>query len=222
MMVFLMRPLRKRDVLFLADMKRWYMKNRYSIIPNGVELPKIKQDIAKYDTFTFISVGRLESVKNHQLLIKLFARLSHVNCNLHIVGSGPEHSSLDTAINELNLGARIQLMGYRDDVAELITKSHCFLLPSLREGLPLVVLESSLCKVPIIASSQSISDTLIGKDEGYVIDLTDFEKAMLEVINNYEKARMKAEKFYSKVKQHYNLESCIQSHERLYSKIANE
>ena len=76
--------------------------------------------------------------------------------------------------------------------------------------------------MPIIASSQSISDTLIGKDEGYVIDLTDFEKAMLEVINNYENARMKAEKFYSKVKQHYSLESCIQSHERLYAKIAHE
>ena len=113
-------------------------------------------------------------------------------------------------------------MGYRDDVVELIAKSHCFLLPSLREGLPLVILESGLYKVPIIATSESISDTLIRKDEGYVVNLSDFEKAMLEVINNYEKARMKAEKFYSKVKQHYNLESCIQSHECLYSKIANE
>ena len=67
-----------------------------------------------------------------------------------------------------------------------------------------------------------MSDTLIGKDEGYVIDLTDFEKAMLEVINTYENALKKAETFYAKVKQYYNLESCIQSHERLYSKIANE
>jgi len=220
--VFLMRPLRKHDILFMKDMKTWYMKNRYSIIPNGVELPKTKQDILKYDTFTFISVGRLESVKNHQLLIKLFARLSHINCNLHIVGSGPEYSSLNTAIIKLNLGARIQLMGYRDNVAELIAKSHCFLLPSLREGLPLVILESALCKVPIITSSQSISNTLIGKNDGYVTDLADFENAMLEVINNYENARMKAENFYFKVKQNYSLESCIQSHEHLYSKIANE
>ena len=220
--VFLMRPLRKNDILFMEDMKTWYTKNKYSIIPNGIAQPKFTDNIEKYDTFTFISVGRLEPVKNHQLLVEIFHKLSHINCNLLIVGSGPEYSSLKVAIDKFNLGARIQLMGYRDDVGELIAKSHCFLLPSLREGLPLVVLESSLCKVPIIASSQSISDTLIGKDEGYVIDLTDFDKAMLEVINNYEKAQVKAEKFYSKVKQHYNLESCIQSHERLYSKIANE
>ena len=220
--VFLMRPLRIHDILFMEDMKTWYTKKRYSIIPNGVELQKTKHDLKKYDTFTFISVGRLEPVKNNQLLVNIFYKLSHINCNLLIVGNGSEYSSLKAAINKLNLGARIQLMGYRDDVGELIAKSHCFLLPSLREGLPLVVLESALCKVPIIASSQSISDTLIGKNEGYVIDLTDFEKAMLEVINNYEKARMKAEKFYFKVKQHYNLKSCIQSHERLYSKIANE
>jgi glycosyltransferase involved in cell wall biosynthesis len=206
----------------MEDMKTWYTKKRYSIIPNGVELQKIKHDLKKYDTFTFISVGRLEPVKNHQLLVNIFYKLSHINCNLLIVGSGPKYSFLQAAINKFNLDERIQLMGYKDDVGELIAKSHCFLLPSLREGLPLVILESALCKVPIIASSQSISDTLIGKDEGYVIDLTDFEKAMLEVINNYEKARIKAEKFYSKVKQHYNLESCIQSHERLYSKIANE
>ena len=222
LMVFLMRPMRKHDILFMEDNKTWYTKKRYSIIPNGVELQKTKHDLKKYDTFTFISVGRLEPVKNHQLLVNIFYKLSHINCNLLIVGSGPKYSSLKAAINKFNLDARIQLMGYKDDVGELIAKSHCFLLPSLREGLPLVVLESALCKVPIIASSQSISDTLIGKDEGYVIDLTDFEKAMLEVINNYEKARMKAENFYSKVKQHYNLKSCIQSHERLYSKIANE
>ena len=34
--VFLMRPLRKHDILFMEDMKTWYTKKRYSIIPNGV------------------------------------------------------------------------------------------------------------------------------------------------------------------------------------------
>jgi len=221
-MVSLMRPLRKHDILFFSDMKTWYTKKSYSIIPNGVEVASFKQDIAKYDTFTFISVGRLESVKNHQLLIRLFARLSHLNCNLHIVGSGPEHSSLEAAIKKLNLGARIQLMGYRDDVIELISKSHCFLLPSLREGLPLVILESALCKVPIITSSQGVSAVLIEKDEGYVTDLANFENTMLDVINNYETARNKADKLYIKIKQHYSLKTCIQLHEELYSMIAND
>ncbi len=220
--VFLIRPLRKHDILFMKDMKTWYTKNRYSIIPNGIEQSKFTDNIEKYDTFTFISVGRLETVKNHQLLIKISARLSNFNFNLLIVGSGPEYSSLKAAIDKFNLGARIQLLGYREDSAELIAKSHCLLLPSLREGLPLVILESALCKVPIIASAQSLGNTLIGKDEGYIVDLTEFEKAMLEVINNYENAQIKAEKFYSKVKQHYSLESCIQSHERLYAKIAHE
>ena len=221
-MVFLTLPMRKHDILFMEDMKTWYTKNKYSIIPNGIAQPKFTDNIEKYDTFTFISVGRLEPVKNHQLLVEIFQKLSHINCNLLIVGSGPEYSSLKAAIDKFNLGARIQLLGYREDAAELIAKSHCLLLPSLREGLPLVMLESALCKVPIIASSQSLGNTLIGKDEGYIVDLTEFEKAMMEVINNYENARMKAEKFYSKVKQHYSLESCIQSHERLYAKIAHE
>jgi len=76
--------------------------------------------------------------------------------------------------------------------------------------------------VPIITSSQSISAMLIEKDEGYVTNLANFENTMLEVINNYETARIKAEKLYIKVKQHYSLESCIQLHEQLYSMIAND
>ena len=50
MMVFLMRPLRKHDILFMEDMKTWYTKNKYSIIPNGVEQPNAKQDLKKNDT----------------------------------------------------------------------------------------------------------------------------------------------------------------------------
>ena len=76
--------------------------------------------------------------------------------------------------------------------------------------------------IPIIASLQSLGNTLIGKDEGFAVDLIDFEKTMLEVFNNYENALKKTEIFYAKVKQHYSLRSCIQSHERLYAKIAHE
>jgi len=220
--VFLMRPLRKNDILFMEDMKTWYTKNKYSIIPNGIAPPKFTDKIEKYDTFTFISVGRLEPVKNHQLLVEIFHKLFHINCNLLIIGSGPEYSSLKAAIDKFNLSTRIQLLGYREDATRLIAKSHCLLLPSLREGLPLVILESALCKVPIIASSQSIGNTLIGEDEGHIVDLTEFDKAILEVFNNYENAQIKAEKIYSKVKQHYSLESCIQSHECLYAEIAHE
>ena len=73
-MVFLTLPMRKHDILFMEDMQTWYTKKRYSIIPNGVELQKAKYDFKKYDTFTFISVGRLEPVKNHQLLINILMR----------------------------------------------------------------------------------------------------------------------------------------------------
>ena len=47
LMVFLTLPMRKHDILFMEDMKTWYTKKRYSIIPNGVELQKAKYDFKK-------------------------------------------------------------------------------------------------------------------------------------------------------------------------------
>ena len=116
----------------------------------------------------------------------------------------------------------IELMGFRKDAQEEMQKSHCFVLPSLREGMPLVLLESGYMKIPIIASSKAINNSIITDEEGYIVDLNDITTTMEQVYCNYDEAINKADRFYEKVKNKFSIRRCVEQHEFLYSNIFNE
>ncbi|MCI4664761.1 MAG: glycosyltransferase [Neomegalonema sp.] len=97
------------------------------------------------------TAGRLEAVKAQHVLIEAMSALAaDVHCV--IAGEGSERPALEAKIAELGLGARVTLLGHRDDLFELMPGFDLFCLPSLNEGLPRVVLEAQACDVPVIAS----------------------------------------------------------------------
>jgi len=218
---FVSRYARDHDILLQKQLKLWYNSSIISIIPNGIEFPEEYQSAQKFNNFTFISVGSLEKQKNHIFLIELFYKIKNSTLNLNILGNGSEYKYLQSRIDTLGLSERVKLLGHREDVHELMQQSHCFLLPSLWEGLPLVILECAQVKIPIIASSIISIRDLISEDEGYVVPLEQFETAINRVIENYSDASKKANKFYNRVKQDYSIETCIQKHEHLYEMVLN-
>ena len=62
---------------------------------------------------------------------------------------GPDMTAL---LRDAGLGARLQLLGHRDDVADLMAAADIFVLPSRFEGLPMSVIEAMLTGLPVIAS----------------------------------------------------------------------
>jgi len=216
------RLLRTRDVILQPHLQSWYNTSIISVIPNGVELPFESKLLPKFDIFTFISVGSLSKVKNHIFLIDLFSTINSFNFKILIIGSGPEEKILQDRINEFGLSEKIELLGQRDDIFALMTQSHCFLLPSLREGLPLAILESGYAKLPIIASSIISLQNLISKDEGYVVPFNQFEEAIYSVVNNYADAEEKAKRFYERVKNDFDILTCTRDHEHLYRFLLND
>ena len=215
------RLLRTRDVILQPHLQSWVNTPIVSVIPNGVELPFETKLLPKFDMFTFISVGSLSNIKNHIFLIDLFSKINSFNFKILIIGSGPEEKMLQDRINKFGLSERIELLGQRDDVFALMAQSHCFLLPSLREGLPLAILESGYAKLPIIASSIKSLQNLISKDEGYIVPFNQFEEAIYSVVNNYADAEEKAKRFYKRVKNDFDILVCISKHEHLYRFLLN-
>jgi len=67
-------------------------------------------------------------------------------------GDGAFTAGLQTMIEELGIGDRARLLGFRDDGPELLRAADFFLLPSTREGLPLSILEAQASKVAVLAS----------------------------------------------------------------------
>ena len=105
------------------------------------------------DSLLLLSVGELNSNKNHQIIVKALAKLNNPNVHYAIAGMGPEHDNLLALGRSLGVSNRIHLLGYRHDIPELNYSADIFCFPSLREGLGLSSIEAMTCGLPLITSN---------------------------------------------------------------------
>ena len=140
---------------------------------NLVELPK-------EDEITFVTVGRISTEKNHFALIDAFKRFNDIykNSKLYICGDGPLMSGLKKKVEKSGLENSVILPGNVSNPFSIMKRCSCFVLPSLHEGQPLVLLEARACQLPIIVTDFStVKDSLvedgqlmIGKDKDSIFD----------------------------------------------------
>lgn len=152
---------KENELTFIQDYK--VSKEKIITIPNPIEIEKIKKlKIEKIETntelfsngkFTVINIGRLADQKNHLLLIKSFHLFhkKYPNSQLIILGQWDNKKLLENEIQRLN-NPNIHLLWNKKNVYQYIYHSHCFVLSSNYEWLPVVLLEASACWVPIIST----------------------------------------------------------------------
>ena len=101
------------------------------------------------DAILLLSVGELIPRKNHETSIRAIA---DVNAYYIIAGDGELRQQLQKLIDELGVGDRVKLLGYRNDVDDLYRASDVFVFPSFQEGLPVAVMEAMASGLPCVAS----------------------------------------------------------------------
>ncbi len=116
-------------------------------------------------TYTnFVNIGRMSVEKNQMELIKAFEDFSkeYEHTRLYILGDGPFRNQLAAYIAEHNLTDKVILTGNVANPFAIMSKCQCFILPSLHEGQPMVILEARTLNLPIIMSNFSTAkDCLI-------------------------------------------------------------
>lgn len=112
-----------------------------SVIPMGIDLDRFRYQARRYrpgETLRLFSVGRLEPVKGHDVLIAAVARLRDqgVPVTLRIAGGGRLHHTLQEQIDEAGLGDRVSLLGAvpAATVAEEMHAAHVFALTGVAES----------------------------------------------------------------------------------------
>ena len=220
LILWLLKPFRDFDTIFSQKSSRYFYKSSAVVIPNGVDVNLYhNRSVQKKSTpFVFIIVGRLENMKNHKFLIDLVNELNDYDFKLKIVGTGILEKPLKSYVSELNLNGKIEFLGARADVPKLLSQSNCLLLPSLWEAFPIVVLEAAATNIPVIATPVGSLPSLLGNQEGYLVDLGQFKEAMIEVLTNYENAQIKSNLLYKKVSLNYNIKKITLLYESLYKK----
>ena len=129
-------------------------KNVY-ILKNAIDLnlftPNLKirnqyRNLLRYkdDEIVICNIGRMEEQKNQLFLIQIFNELLKINYRyrLLIIGSGALENEINTKISKLGLNKKIQIMANRNDINKILQASDIFLLPSLYEGLGIVLIEA--------------------------------------------------------------------------------
>jgi glycosyltransferase EpsD len=142
------------------------------------------------NSFLILSVGELNKNKNQQTIIKAFAKINNQNMHYVLCGKGDQEDNLRKLTEQLNLSNRVHFLGYRTDVVNICAQSDVFVMPSLREGLPVASLEAMYCGLPLITSNiRGLVDIMQDGVSGYLCKPTDvnaFSTAIINLFNNKE------------------------------------
>lgn len=134
-------------------------------IPNGVPDHRAAADVDPRlvraslglgdDDFVIVSTGRLAEQKGLEYLIRAMpAVLSAVpDAVVLLAGEGPLIVPLSRLVDELGLASRVRLLGFRADVADLLTAADLVALPSLWEGLSISLLEAMAAGRPVVTTT---------------------------------------------------------------------
>ena len=145
---------------------------------------KTKLGIRK-DDIVFSYIAELNANKNQMLLIKTIQELKKEqhNIRLLLIGDGPLKEQYQQYIKENNLENEIQLLGKRQDINELLSITNIYLASSIREGLPVNVMEAMYKGLPIIATDNRGHRELIHNGEnGFIITNNKCVEEILEII----------------------------------------
>jgi glycosyltransferase involved in cell wall biosynthesis len=134
---------------------------RAQVIPNAVDIARVRK-LAKEPLAhrwigspvpLLIAVGRLVEQKGYEYLLQaLQILLRRRAARLLILGSGPLRSSLDTYTHELRIEDHVEFLGFQPNPFKYVARADLFVLSSLWEGLPTVLLEAMALGVPVVAT----------------------------------------------------------------------
>ena len=131
---------------------------RVRIIPNGLDLDRFPPFVHGGRIRTLVTVANLREEKSHDVLLSAFARvLSAADAPhelvLKIVGDGPQRGALERQAATLGISGRVEFLGHREDVPEILASSDVFVLPSRSEAFPNSAIEAMAAGLPVVASA---------------------------------------------------------------------
>lgn len=220
-LIYLLKPIRNIDILFSIEQRTSIYKSIYKVIPNGINTKPYQIKLEKFPKFTFLSVGRLDEAKNHLHLIECAKELVDKNLDFEILiaGEGNLRTQIEEKISKYKLNDKVKLLGIRRDIKELMSQSHVFVMPSLWEGLPIVLLEAGASDLPCISTPVGTIPSLLNETNAYLCNNKDFSNTMEKVYKDYEQAKEKSKELHKKVLNNYSIESIVNNHQIIYDNL---
>lgn len=172
------------------------------------------------------TVARLEKQKGHEYLVEAAPKILKRFPKIKFVfaGDGSLREQLKARIRELGIEENFVFLGFRDDIPELLSSFDAFILPSLYEGLPNVVLEAMSCSNPVIATAvDGTPEAVVEGQTGYLVPSMQPEplaEAIVRLLGDEKKMKEMGDKGRKRVELEFSVESQVKNFEDLYTKVS--
>lgn len=140
------------------------------------------------DDFIVLSVGELNKNKNQKTILKAIDLMYDSKVHYILCGKGDQLADLKQLVAERHLEKQVHFLGYRKDVVDICSQADVYVMPSLREGLPVASLEAMYCGLPLVTSNiRGLVDFMEDGVSGYMLSPKDsqgFAKALDKLKRN--------------------------------------
>jgi glycosyltransferase involved in cell wall biosynthesis len=224
-------------VIFVCDYVRQglqpqlhYPPAKCSVILNGVPLEGFLAQPAspgsRLPRIRFGTIGRLVPAKGHSILIESFARVcrSVPGAELSIFGYGSLEGALAAQIARLGLEGKVRLEGRTDDSPATLRDLDVFVLSSVNEGLPLVILEAMAAGLPIVSTNVGGIPEVLPKESGWLCPPGDSDALAGAMLTAVECGDLPERGGFSRrlAGSTYGLEHMARRYEELYRRLLKE
>lgn len=147
---------------------------RVPVVYNGTDLTRCldKTDYAAADPVKLLHIGRFDGPKNHEGLLRSFAKIhtSFPNTLLTMVGDGALREPMEALAEELGIRDGVEFAGMQENVYPYLHDADIFLLPSSYEGIPMTIVEAMGTGLPIVATAVGgVPDLIRNGENGLLV-----------------------------------------------------
>jgi glycosyltransferase involved in cell wall biosynthesis len=202
---------------------------RVTVVHNGISLDRFSSDASDVHSHArttpsrgvVLAVGRLVQRKGYHHLLDAAVRLPGVR--ILLAGEGPERFALEERARALGVSGRVEFLGHREDVPELLSSCDVFVLPSLFEGHPLSVLEAMAAGRPVVATdSGGTREAVVHGETGLLVPAGDpaaLAEAILSMLTDPARARRMGAAGRVRVHEEFSAQGMVHRVTRLYDEL---
>lgn len=222
----ILKPLLNRELTHALacsdEAGKWLFSGGYTVLPNGIDVGEFafsldarndyRKQLGLENKLVIGHIGYMDVEKNQMFLLRVMEQLvkSQPEVRLLLIGDGRLRPEIEEFIQQHQLQDYVQLLGKRTDVAQLYQCMDVFTLPSVYEGLGMVLIEAQTAGLPCVASvGVPRSANVLGQVKYIGIEDSDIKLWCKAITNAYGSAPDRAN-CYDRMKESiFNIDSCV-------------
>ncbi len=208
-------------------------KDKIITIPNGVNIslfqaarPTVAETFRKRNGLIVGTAAQLTPKKGQEYLLRAAPEIlaQFPDTVFLFAGDGPARKDLETLAQQLGIGESVLFLGQRRDMPALYASMDIFVLPSLEEGMPMVILEALASRKPVVATPVGdIPKLILHEQTGLLVrpkEVGDLREAMLRLLSDAELRARLGRDGGDWVGKHFSAEAMAWKYAEQYSRLA--